>query len=98
MSGQADQARSGLAVKTAGARHRVASAGSPVAGQVREQVSSRAAQAAQAGSAVLGATPEPVQQTARKLAGQASDKRVQAAVAAGSVLVVSWLVYRWLRR
>jgi hypothetical protein len=84
---RADQARSGLADKTADTRQTIVAAGAPVASQEKDGA-----------AAVFSAAPEPVQQTAKRAAGTVADNPVPFAVAAGSALVAGWLVYRWQRR
>jgi hypothetical protein len=56
--------------------------------------------AAQAGTAAWAATPEPVQQRARRVAATVNQHRVPfaAAAAAGALLLGGWLVVRGLRR
>src|ERR1017187_2410741 len=84
---RADQARSGLADKTADTPQTTGAAGAPVASQEKDGA-----------AAVFSAAPEPVQQTAKRAAGTVADNPVPFAVAAGSALVAGWLVYRWQRR
>ncbi|HTT52347.1 MAG TPA: DUF3618 domain-containing protein [Streptosporangiaceae bacterium] len=61
----------------------------------RVDVKARAQQrAAQAGTAAWNAAPVPVRRGARRVAGTAGQYRMQAAVAAGAVLVAGWLVLR----
>ena len=79
------------------------------AGQpVTQTIASRAAQAGataqsaatQAGATAWAATPEPVQQRAKRVAATVNQHRVPfaAAAAAGALLLGGWLVVRGLRR
>lgn len=88
---RADQIRSDLADKTAGARRTILSAG----GQVKDQVTSGTTQAA---ATIWKTTPEPVQRAAKRAADNASQRRVPIAVAVGAALLVGWLVARRRRR
>jgi hypothetical protein len=76
------------------------------AGQLRGEAGGRApgataqSAATQAGATAWAATPEPVQQRARKAAAIVNEHRVPfaAAAAAGALVLGSWLVVRGLRR
>ncbi|HLQ52659.1 MAG TPA: DUF3618 domain-containing protein [Streptosporangiaceae bacterium] len=65
------------------------------AGQVRQQMTGRAAQA---GSAAWAAAPEPVRRAAKRAAGTARQRGTGLAVTAGAVILAGWLIARGRRR
>ena len=111
LSGKADQLKGEVTDRAAGARQAVAGNGKTVLGSgqpVTKTIAGRAAQAgataqsaaAQAGATAWAATPEPVQQRARRAAATVDQHRVPfaAAVAAGALLLGGWLVIHGRRR
>ncbi len=111
LSGKAGQLKGEVGDRAAGARQAVAENGKTVlgAGQpVTKSLAGRATQAGasaqsvatQAGASVWAATPEPVQQRARRAAATVNEHRVPfaAVTAAGTVLLGGWLVVQGLRR
>ena len=111
LSGKAGQLKGEVTDRAAGARQTVAENGKTVLGSgqpVTKTIAGRAAQAGataqsaatQAGAAAWAATPEPVQQQARRAAATVNQHRVPfaAAVAAGAVLLGGWLVVHGRRR
>jgi hypothetical protein len=111
LSGKAGQLKGEVGDRAAGARQAVAENGKTVlgAGQpVSKSLASRATQAGasaqsaatRAGATVWAATPEPVQQRARRAAATVGEHPVPfaAAAAAGALVLGGWLVARGLRR
>lgn len=111
LSGKAGQLKGEVSGRTAGARQAVTENGKTMLGAgepVTKTIASRAAQAgtsaqsaaAQAGAAAWAATPEPVQQRARRAAATVNQHRVPfaAGVAAGALVLGGWLVVRGRRR
>ena len=111
LSGKAGTLKDEVTDRAAGARQATAENGKTIlgAGQpVTQTIASRAAQArvtaqsaaAQAGATAWAATPQPVQQQARRAAATVNQHRVPfaAAAAAGALLLGGWLVVRGLRR
>lgn len=111
LSGKAGQLKGEVTGRAAGARQAAAENGKTVlgAGQpVTQGITSRAAQAGasaqsavtKAGATAWAATPEPVQQRAKRVAATVNQHRVPvaAAVAAGALLLGGWLVVRGRRR
>jgi len=111
LSGKAGQLKGEVGSRSAGARQAVTENGKTVLGggqPVTKTISSRATQAGasaqsvatQAGATVWAATPEPVQQRARRAAATVNQHRVPfaVAIAAGSLLLGGWLVVKGRRR
>ena len=111
LSGKAGQLKGEVTDRAAGARQAVAENGKTVLGSgqpVTRTIAGRAAQAgataqsaaAQAGATAWAATPESVQQRARRAAATVDQHRVPfaAAVAAGALLLGGWLVIHGRRR
>ncbi len=111
LSGKAGQLKGEVTDRAAGARQAVAENGKTVLGSgqpVTKTIASRAAQAGttvqsaatQAGATAWAATPEPVQQRARRAAATVNQHRVPfaAATAVAALLVGGWLVARGRRR
>jgi Protein of unknown function (DUF3618) len=111
LSGKADQLKGEVSGRAAGARQVVAENGKTVLGAgepVTKGIASRAAQAGaaaqsvatKAGATAWAATPEPVQQRAKRAAATVNQHRVPfaAAAAAGALLLTGWLVVRGRRR
>jgi hypothetical protein len=111
LSGKAGQLKGEVSDRTAGARQAVAENGKTVLGSgepVTKTIASRAAQAGttvqsvatRAGATAWTATPEPVQQRARRAAATVNQHRVPFAAAAAvtALLVGGWLVARGRRR
>jgi gas vesicle protein len=111
LSGKADQLKDEVSGRTAGARQVVTENGKTVLGAgepVTKGIASRASQAGataqavatKAGATAWAATPEPVQQRAKRAAATVNQHRVPfaAAAAAGALLLTGWLVVRSRRR
>jgi hypothetical protein len=111
LSGKADQLKDEVSGRTAGARQVVTENGKTVLGAgepVTRGIASRASQAGatvqavatKAGATAWAATPEPVQQRAKRAAATVNQHRVPfaAAAAAGALLLTGWLVVRSRRR
>jgi hypothetical protein len=111
LSGKADHLKGEVSGRAAGARQAVTENGKTVLGAgepVTKGIASRAAQAGstaqaaatKAGASAWAATPEPVQQRAKRAAATVNQHRVPfaAAAAAGALLLGGWLVVRGLRR
>ena len=111
LSGKADQVKGEVSGRAAGARQVVAENGKTVLGAgepVTKSIASRASQAGtttkavatKAGASAWAATPEPVQQRAKRAAATVNQHRVPfaAAAAAGALLLTGWLVVRGRRR
>ena len=111
LSGKAGQLKDEVTDRAAGARQAVAGNGTTVLGEgqpVTQTIAGRAAQAGasaqsaatRAGAAAWAATPEPVQERARRAAATVDQHRVPAAaaVAGGALLLAGWLVVRSRRR
>ena len=103
---RAGQLKSELTGKTGQTRQTVTERGKAVTkrGQTVVGAGQPAAQrlgqrAAQTGTSVWAAAPEPVHNGARRVARTVDQNRVPSiAIAAGATLVAGWLAYRWLRR
>jgi hypothetical protein len=102
LSGKAGQLRGEAGGRAPGA---TAQSAATQASATVQSAASRAAATAQsaatqAGATAWAATPEPVQQRARKAAAIVNEHRVPfaAAAAAGALVLGSWLVVRGLRR
>ena len=111
LSGKADQLKDEVSGRTAGARQVVTENGKTVMGAgepVTKSIASRASQAGasaqavatKAGATAWAATPEPVQQRAKRAAATVNQHRAPfaAAAAAGALLLTGWLVVRSRRR
>lgn len=111
LSGKADQLKGEVSGRAAGARQVVTENGKTVLGAgepVTKGIASRASQAGttaqavatKAGATAWAATPEPVQQRAKRAAATVNQHRVPfaAAAAAGALLLTGWLVVRSRRR
>ena len=100
LSGKADQLKGEVTDRAAGARQAVAGNGKTVLGSGQPVTKTIAGRAAQAGATAWAATPEPVQQRARRAAATVDQHRVPfaAAVAAGALLLGGWLVIHGRRR
>ena len=111
LSGKAGQLRGEVTDRAAGARQAVAGNGTAALGEgqpVTKAIAGRAAQAGasaqsaatRAGASAWAATPDPVQQRARRAAATVNQHRVPfaAAVAGGSLLLAGWLVAQGGRR
>jgi uncharacterized protein YjbJ (UPF0337 family) len=110
LSGKADQLKGEVSGRAAGARQAVTENGKTVLGAgepVTKGIASRASQAGataqavatKAGASAWAATPEPVQQRARRAAATVNQHRIPfAAAAAGALLLTGWLVVRGRRR
>jgi gas vesicle protein len=111
LSGKAGQLKGEVSDRAAGARQAVSENGKTVlgAGQpVTKSITSRATQAGasaqsvatQAGAIVWAATPEPVQQRAKRAAATVNQHRMPfaAGIAAGALLLGGWLVVKGRRR
>ena len=107
LSGKAGQLKGEVSDRTAGARQAVADNGKTVLGggePVTKTIATRATQAgataqaaaASAGATAWAATPEPVQQRAKRAAATVSQHKVPfaAAAAAGALILTGWLVIR----
>ena len=79
---------------------RAAQAGATAQSAAVQAAATAQSAATQAGAAAWAATPEPVQQRARRAAATVNQHRVPfaAAAAAGALLLGGWLVVRGLRR
>jgi len=111
LSGKADHLKDEVSGRAAGVRETVTENGKTVLGAgepVTKGIASRASQAGataqavatKAGATAWAATPEPVQQRAKRAAATVNQHRVPfaAAAAAGALLLGGWLVVRGLRR
>ena len=111
LSGKADQLKDEVSGRAAGARQVVTengktalSAGEPVTKGITSRASQAGATAqavaTKAGATAWAATPEPVQQRAKRAAATVNEHRVPfaAAAAAGALLLTGWLVVRSRRR
>ena len=111
LSGKADQLKDEVSGRAAGARQAVTENGKTVLGAgepVTKSIATRASQAGataqavatKAGATAWAATPEPVQQRAKRAAATVNQHRVPfaAAAAAGALLLTGWLVVRSRRR
>jgi len=109
LSGKADQLKDEVSGRTAGARQVVTENGKTVLGAgepVTKGIASRASQAGanvqavatKAGATAWAATPEPVQQRAKRAAATVNQHRVPFAAAAAALLLTGWLVVRSRRR
>ncbi|HEY8043206.1 MAG TPA: DUF3618 domain-containing protein [Streptosporangiaceae bacterium] len=98
LSGKAGQLRGEASGRTAGGTAQSAAARAQSAATQAGATAQSAA--AQAGRTAWAATPEPVQQRARKAAAIVNEHQVPfaAATAAGALVLGSWLVVRGLRR
>jgi hypothetical protein len=105
LSGKADQLKGEVSGRAAGARQAVTENGKTVLGAgepVTRSIASRASQAGataqavatKAGATAWAATPEPVQQRAKRAAATVNQHRVPfaAAATAGALLLTGWLV------
>jgi gas vesicle protein len=111
LSDKADHLKGEVSGRAAGVRETVTENGKTVLGAgepVTKSVASRASQAGataqaaatKAGATAWAATPEPVQQRAKRAAATVNQHRVPfaAAAAAGALLLTGWLVVRSRRR
>ncbi len=100
LSGKAGQLKGGVTDRAAGARQAVAENGKTVLGAGQPVTKTIAGRAATAGATAWAATPEPVQQRAKRVAATVNQHRVPvaAATAAGALLLGGWLIFRGGRR
>ena len=109
LSGKADHLKGEVSGRAAGVRETVTENGKTVLGAgepVTKSIASRASQAGataqaaatKAGATAWAATPEPVQQRAKRAAATVNQHRVPIAAAAGALLLTGWLVVRSRRR
>ena len=111
LSGKAGQLKGEVSDRTAGTRQAVTENGKTVLGAgepVTKTIAARATQAgataqaaaASAGATAWAATPEPVQQRAKRAAATVGQHKVPfaAAAAAGALVLAGWLVIRARRR
>jgi hypothetical protein len=111
LSDKADHLKGEVSGRAAGVRETVTENGKTVLGAgepVTKGIASRAARAGstaqaaatKAGASAWAATPEPVQQRAKRAAATVNQHRVPfaAAAAAGALLLTGWLVVRSRRR
>ena len=106
LSGKAGQLKGEVSSRSAGAKQAVAENSKTVLGAGQPATKSLASRAAQAGATAQSfgatawaATPEPVQQRARRVAATVDEHRVPfaAATAAGALLLGGWLIFRGRR-
>ena len=107
LSGKAGQLRgevgdraAGATAPSAAARSAATQAGAAARSAATQAGATARSAATQAGRTAWAATPEPVQQRARKAAATVNEHRMPfaAAAAAGALVLGSWLVIRGLRR
>lgn len=98
LKGRVDEVKAGLASKAGQTRQAVAEGGKTVLGASQPTAQRLGQRAAQTGTSVWAAAPEPVRSGARRVARTADQHRVPAIAIAGATVLAGWLAVRWLRR
>jgi gas vesicle protein len=99
LTGKLGQVASGLTGKAAQTRRAVSDNGKTVLGAGQPAARELTGRAAAAGTTAWHGAPEPVQRGAQRAVRLVDENRVPAAlIAAGTILVASWLVIYWRRQ